>query len=73
MKHLFCPKRKDVIRKTTFSPVSYWWPIFFHEFKSTYKSIWLGWLLITWRVDPDWWLLRIWPIVEFHIDFKPKG
>jgi hypothetical protein len=41
-------------------------PIFGVDLESYYRSIWLGWWLITWCNDPR-------PFSEFSITFAPRG
>lgn len=67
------PADLDDKDKITFSQIPHYWPIFSADFDSLIKSLWLGWWLITWSVNPDWWHTRSWPITEFSIDFRPEG
>lgn len=60
-------------KPVTFSQIPHYWPIFSVDFDSVYKSLWLGWWLIIWRVEPDWKLTHSWPIAEFIICFRPEG
>ena len=36
------------------------------DWRSTYKSLWLGWWLITWRIERHPWRVR-----ELSIEFQP--
>jgi hypothetical protein len=41
------------------------------DLKSHWKSIWLGYLLITWRLeweDADWWAIR-----DLKFSWRPEG
>ena len=38
------------------------------DWRSTYKSLWLGWWLVTWRVERWRWHFRI---LDFSVTFQP--
>jgi len=51
-------------------------PMFSIDLKSAFKSIWLGWWLITWATgqdENDESQFPFWPLIDLDISYYPNG